>query len=87
MIHPPPHQGSAPQAPTRDILNLIIECLVARGRIADRFLKTTVMKKFMTVVAPKQAEIWVAYSRESGCQVLTGQYQSQGNNARSTCWA
>lgn len=87
MNHPPLPQRGSSDMPARDILGLIIGCLVARGWITDRIVRNTVTKMFMTVVAPKQADIWIAYSRESGCYVLTGQYQSQGNNALSTCWA
>lgn len=73
--------------PAHDVLGLIIGSLVARGWAADRLVKNTVTKMFITVVAPKQADIWVAHSRESDRYVLTGQYESQGNNALSTCWA
>lgn len=73
--------------PARDVLGLIIGCLVARGWTADRIVRNAVTKMFMTVVAPKQASIWVARSRESDRYVLTGQYESEGNNALSTCWA
>lgn len=36
---------------------------------------------------PKQASIWVAYSRGADSHLLTGQYESQGNNVLSTCWS
>jgi len=60
-------------------LVLIIGCLVARDWTTDRIVKNTVTKMLTTVVAPKQADIWVARSRESDRYLLTGQY--------STCWA
>lgn len=86
MNHPAPVQGGASEAPGRDALPLIIECLAARGWIADRIVSAAT-KDFMTAVGPKQATVWVAYSRSSACHVLTGQYQSQGNNALSACWS
>ncbi|ASI68611.1 hypothetical protein BA022_08605 [Diaphorobacter nitroreducens] len=71
----------APEVTERNLLGLIIGCLVARCWTTDRIVKNTVTKMFMTVVGPKQADIWVARSRESDRYLLTGQYQSQGNNA------
>lgn len=87
MNHSPTPQGYPPKVLERDLLGLIIECLVARGWTTDRIVKNTVTKMFETAVAPKQADIWVARNRESDRCVLTGQYESQGNNALSTCWA
>lgn len=87
MNHPPTPQGDTSKVVERDLLGLIIGCLVACGWTTDRIVKNTVTKMFETAVAPKQADIWVARSRESDRYVLTGQYESQGNNALSTCWS
>ncbi len=87
MTHPPPPHGIAPEGTECDLLGQIIGCLVARGWTADRIVKNTVTKIFTTVVAPKQADLWIARSREADRYLITGQYESQGNNALSTCWA
>lgn len=87
MNHPDPTQGGGAEAPRRDALQLIIECLVAHGWMTDRVVTNTVTKEFMTAVGPKQASIWVAYSRGADSHLLTGQYESQGNNVLSTCWS
>lgn len=79
MTHPPLPHGIASEETERDLLVLIIGCLVARDWTTDRIVKNTVTKMLTTVVAPKQADIWVARSRESDRYLLTGQY--------STCWA
>lgn len=86
MNHRTPIQGGASEAPGRDALALIIECLAARGWMTDCVVKNAATKDFATAVGPKQATIWVAYSYSSACHVLTGQYESQRNNALSACW-
>ena len=65
MTHPPPPHGIAPEGTECDLLGQIIGCLVARGWTADRIVKNTVTKMFTTVVAPKQADLWIARSREA----------------------
>lgn len=67
--------------------NMIIARLAQHGwhkdRIVDAFTKT-----FETVVAPKQATVWLSFDRSVDCWWLAnGDFTSAGENVLATCHA
>lgn len=63
-----------------------VQALVARGWYPDRVRVDVAFKDFDTAAGGRTAVVYCRLNKD-GDHVLTGDYQSEGRNALSTCWA
>ena len=63
-----------------------LEALSARGWRTDRLRADAAFKDFDTAAGGRTAVVY-CWLYKDGDHVLTGDYQSEGRNALSTCWA
>lgn len=63
-----------------------VRALVARGWYPDRVRCDVASKAFDTAAGGRTAVVYCRLNKD-GNHVLTGDYQSEGRNALSTCWS
>jgi len=67
--------------------DMIVDCLAQFGWQKDRIVDAF-SKAFETVVAPKQASIWLSFNQECNRWLLTnGDFTSAGENVLSASYA
>jgi hypothetical protein len=68
------------------IQSQFVQALVARGWYPDRVRVDVAFKDFDTAAGGRTAVVY-CWLYKDGDHVLAGDYQSEGRNALSTCWA
>ncbi len=61
--------------------------MAAHGWYGDRVRADVASKDFETAAGGRTAVVYCRQSREGTHHLLSGDYQSEGRNALSTCWA